>query len=88
MTDKMKNSLNATLAVFTVIFLGFIATGVGYLVVKGDRVDAEQDRRLKDLEIISYNIGKECINFMDWQKRTDKEIIELWKQTPRVAKIK
>jgi hypothetical protein len=95
MTDKMKNGLNATLAVFAVVFMGFIATGVGYLVVKGDQTDAYHEKRLKDLEIISYNLGKECVNFIEWQRNTDrtlkehqKEFMEIWKQVPRGGTIK
>lgn len=98
MTDRGKQNWNKILAGFTLTLLTLMASGIGYLVVKGDRVDAEQSKRIGDLEVISYNLGQNCLqNSEQWSKHdaeynqfkslTQQEFMELWKMMPRGAKL-
>ncbi len=79
------------------VILGVLMTGVGYLIVQGDVKDKEQDKKLVDLEIVSFNLGQNCLNWTQWRtdhekdfqqfkQITQEEFLEIWKMMPRSGK--
>jgi hypothetical protein len=86
--DNGWNALNLAL-------LGLIATGVGYLITRTDNKLDDHEKRLNSLGVVSYNLGQNCLNTVEWQKETDrtlkdheKEFMEIWKVMPRGGTIK
>ena len=90
MTDKIKDRITGWIVTLLFSLLGFIAAGVGWLIVENtnriERIEmnvSRHDASIIDLNnatqnlINAYNLNRER------DKEQDKEILELWKCAKR-----
>lgn len=90
MTEKIKDKMTGWLVGFIVILLGWIAGGVGYLIVQNDsRIETNHQKieviegQIQDLYNISRNLVGAYTEKSTKDKEQDKEILELWKCAKR-----
>jgi len=81
MTEKTAENIKGWLWGLNLTLLGFIATGVGWLIfnisadVKANREDIKSQKdEIRDQQIITYNLAKVIEQVQENQKKMDTEI--------------